>query len=81
MEPEQVDGQCPWCGLVEAHAPDCSLLKARLFCIRLERDHDLAALAEVYHPRQGALHEEYAARRAAIYAQYDAKVAELRAAV
>lgn len=79
MESEFVDGQCPVCGLVETHAPACSPLKARIFWIRMDRDHELAALAEVYVPRQRLLHDEYAAKCAAVWERYRQRIFELRA--
>lgn len=73
-----IDGECQECGVVEAHAPDCQ--RAILFWARQDREHKLAALAELYHPRMRALHAEYAAKRDAIWREYDARVASLRAA-
>jgi hypothetical protein len=55
-------------------------VKARLLWIRQQRDHDLAALAETYHPRMRATYDEYAAKREAVWAEYDRKAAELRQA-
>lgn len=53
-------------------------LWARVHWLRLERDHQLAALQETYMPRLKALHDEWTERREQVWQRYRSEAAKLR---